>query len=89
MRFYDLTLLVSSTTYVTSRLFFKEMCDVFDIIFELELSEDDEISSMASKMMLKVVIYWSEQFKLKLNPMKNRIIYIATMLYLRQKKKAC
>ncbi|CAN1132746.1 hypothetical protein LINPERHAP2_LOCUS7214 [Linum perenne] len=30
--FYDLTCLVSGTSYVTSHLFFEEMCDVFEII---------------------------------------------------------
>lgn len=49
-KFYELTLLVSATKYPTSHLFFAEMCDVFDLINELENSNDYEVSSMATKI---------------------------------------
>ncbi|CAN1188216.1 Putative AC9 transposase [Linum perenne] len=54
-KFYDLTTLVSGTSYVTSHLFFKEMCDLLDFINDIVESEDEEIKSMALKMKGKVV----------------------------------
>ncbi|CAN1229322.1 Putative AC transposase [Linum perenne] len=84
-KFYDLTCLVSGTSYVTSHLFFKEMCDLFDLISEVEQSEDPKISSMARKMRMKVAKYWAEDEVA--NPRMNRIIYLAAALDPRQKLK--
>ncbi|CAN1185495.1 Putative AC transposase [Linum perenne] len=83
-KFYDLTCLVSRTLYVTSHLFFKEMCE-FDLISEVERSEDPNISSMARKMWAKVAKYWAEDEVP--NPTMNRIIYVAAALDPQQKLK--
>ncbi|CAN1340453.1 Putative AC transposase [Linum perenne] len=40
-RFYLLTNLVSGTTYVTSHLFFKEMCDLLDTISGFEMNSEE------------------------------------------------
>ncbi|KAG6430044.1 hypothetical protein SASPL_108103 [Salvia splendens] len=82
-KFYELTVLMSDTKYPTSHIFFAEMCDIFDLISELEVSDDHEISSMALKMRMKIGKYWAED--MELNPRMNRILYIAAVLDPRQK----
>ncbi|CAN1309885.1 Putative AC9 transposase [Linum perenne] len=52
-KFYDLTCLVSGTSYVTSHLFFKEMCDFFDFITDIGENEDEDIQGMAVRMKAK------------------------------------
>ncbi|KMT07963.1 hypothetical protein BVRB_6g144970 [Beta vulgaris subsp. vulgaris] len=47
--FYDLTLRVSASLYVTSNLFFHELVNVALLLKELESSEDFEMCVMASK----------------------------------------
>ncbi|KAG6394884.1 hypothetical protein SASPL_145475 [Salvia splendens] len=85
-KFYDLTRLVSGTTYVTSHSFFMEMCDIFTIIKSLEDDrEDADIRYMAKKMMEKLGKYWLEEYEL--NPNMNKILYIAAMFDPRQKMK--
>lgn len=84
-KFYDLICLFSGTSYVTVHLFFKEMCDVLDLISDLEVHDDDEISSMASKMKNKVGKYWLEAEEL--NPNMNKFLYIAALLDPRRKLK--
>ncbi|KAG6430322.1 hypothetical protein SASPL_108386 [Salvia splendens] len=59
------------------------MCDIFDLISELEVSDEHEISSMAMKMRVKIGKYWAED--MELNPRMNRILYIAAVLDPRQK----
>ncbi|CAN0917081.1 Putative AC transposase [Linum grandiflorum] len=82
-RFYILTNLVSGTAYVTSHLFFKEMCDLLDTISGFERNEDLEIKMMGARMKLKVGKYWMEEKEL--NPKLNKILYIAAVLDPRQK----
>ncbi|CAN1347846.1 Putative AC transposase [Linum perenne] len=84
-KFYDLTCLVSGTSYVTSHLFFKEMCDLFNFIDDIGENADDEIRSMAARMKLKVAKYWSEEFEE--NARMNKFLYIAAILDPRQKMK--
>ncbi|CAN1194167.1 hypothetical protein LINPERPRIM_LOCUS21656 [Linum perenne] len=54
---YDLTCLVSRTSYVTSHLLFKEMCDLFNFIGDIGENVNDDIRSMAARMTLKVAKY--------------------------------
>ncbi|CAN1156691.1 Putative AC transposase [Linum perenne] len=77
--FYDLTVRVSGTSYVTTHLFCKELCDVFDEIAEMEESYDSEVREMAFRIKLKVAKYWLEDDGVpnaKLNP----LLYIAVIL---------
>ncbi|KAG6390464.1 hypothetical protein SASPL_148199 [Salvia splendens] len=82
-KFYALTRVFSATRYPTSHLFFAEMCDFFDLISTLEMSDDSGVSAMARKMRSKIGKYWSEETEL--NPNLNRIVYIAAALDPRQK----
>ncbi|CAN1340483.1 Zinc finger BED domain-containing protein RICESLEEPER 2 [Linum perenne] len=84
-KFYDLTCLVSGTSYVTSHLFFKEMCDLFDFITDIGENEDEDIQGMAVRMKAKVGKYWSEEFET--NVRMNKFLYIAAILDPRQKMK--
>ncbi|CAN0884923.1 Zinc finger BED domain-containing protein RICESLEEPER 2 [Linum grandiflorum] len=84
-KFYDLTCLMSGTSYVTSHLFFKEMCDIFDHIANVEKHSDPKIRLMAKKMRSKVAKYWEEEAMD--NYRMNKIIYIAVVLDSRQKLK--
>ena len=84
-KFYDLTVEVSGSKYVTAHNFFKEMCDLFTIIRRLESQEDDDIKNMAKKMKEKLGKYWLEETEL--NPDMNKIIYIAAILDPQQKMK--
>ncbi|KAL6561410.1 hypothetical protein OROMI_017011 [Orobanche minor] len=83
--FYDFTLLVSGTAYVTAHLFFKEMCAIFEMISDLEMSVDEEVSAMAMRMKEKVGKYWLEEKEL--NPKMNKLLYMAAVLDPRQKLK--
>ena len=51
--FYDLTLRVSGTSYVTSHTFLDEISDVDDLLKSWILSDDAYLSGMASRMKLK------------------------------------
>ncbi|CAN1147383.1 Putative AC9 transposase [Linum perenne] len=86
-KFYDLTCLVSNTSYVTSHLFFKEMCDLFDFITNIGENEDEDIQGMAVRMKAKVGKYWSEEFDT--NVRMNKFLYITTILDPRQKNETC
>ncbi|CAN1315197.1 Putative AC transposase [Linum perenne] len=82
--FYDLTVRVSGTSYVTTHLFCKELCDVFDEIDEMEESYDSEVREMAFKIKLKVAKYWLEDDGVP-NAKSNHLLYIAVILDLRRK----
>ncbi|CAN1347900.1 Putative AC transposase [Linum perenne] len=82
-KFYDLTTLVSGTSYVTSHLFFKEICDLLDFINDMVESEDEEIKSMALRMKAKVAKYWSEE--IEDNTRMNKLLYIAAVIDPQQK----
>ncbi|CAN1300178.1 Putative AC transposase [Linum perenne] len=84
-RFYLLTNLVSGTAYVTSHLFFKEMCDLLDTISGFEMNLEEDIRAMGARMKKKIGKYWSEECEL--NPRLNKILYIAAILDPRQKMK--
>ncbi|CAN1215423.1 Putative AC9 transposase [Linum perenne] len=75
---YDLTCLVSDTSYVTSHLFFKEMCDLFDFSTDIGENKDEDIQGMVVRMKAKVRKYWSEEFDT--NVRMNKFLYIAAIL---------
>ncbi|CAN1331713.1 Putative AC transposase [Linum perenne] len=82
--FYDLTVWVSGTSYVTTHLFCKELCDMFDEIAEMEESYDSEVREMAFRIKLKVAKYWLEEDGVP-NAKLNRLLYIAVILDPRRK----
>ncbi|CAN0889279.1 Zinc finger BED domain-containing protein RICESLEEPER 2 [Linum grandiflorum] len=82
--FYDLTLRVSSTTNVTTHLFFKELCDLYDAINDLESSDDLRVQEIAVRIKSKVDTYWFEKDNDR-NVKMNRLFYIATVLDPRHK----
>ncbi|CAN0838428.1 Putative AC transposase [Linum grandiflorum] len=77
--FYDMTIRVSGTSYVTTHLFCKELIDVFDEIHDLERSYDFELREMAVKIKSKVAKYWFEADDTP-NAKVNRLLYIAVFL---------
>ncbi|CAN1848269.1 Putative AC transposase [Linum perenne] len=81
--FYDLTLVASGSSYVTSHLFVREMGKVFFHIRQMEASEDEATRNMASRMSKKLGKYWSE--KDGRNDRFNRLVYIALVLDPRHK----
>ncbi|KAG6423642.1 hypothetical protein SASPL_114044 [Salvia splendens] len=84
-KFHSSTQIVSVTKKPTSHLFFAEMCGIFDLIRRLEMNNDKEVSSMASKMKLNIGKYWLEETEL--NVKMNKILYIAAILDPRKKMK--
>ncbi|CAN1180895.1 Zinc finger BED domain-containing protein RICESLEEPER 2, partial [Linum perenne] len=81
--FYDLTLVASGSSYVTSHFFVREIGKVFFHIRQTEASEDEATRNMASSMSKKLGKYWSE--KNGRNDRFNRLVYIALVLDLRHK----
>ncbi|CAN0899662.1 Putative AC transposase [Linum grandiflorum] len=82
--FYDMTIRVSGTSYVTTHLFCKELIDVYDEIHDLERSYDFEVREMAVKIKSKVAKYWFEADDTP-NAKLNRLLYIAVFLDPRRK----
>ncbi|KNA11902.1 hypothetical protein SOVF_130440 [Spinacia oleracea] len=72
--FYDLTLRVSGSSYVTSNLFFHELVNVSALMKELVESEDPEMGIMACKMKENYEKYWGNPEKI------NLVIFIAVVL---------
>ncbi|CAN1303260.1 Putative AC transposase [Linum perenne] len=58
--FYDFTLKVSRSSYVTSNLFFPEVVILYRMLKMWEGSSDYQLSSMASKMRRKYEKYWGD-----------------------------
>ncbi|CAN1298326.1 Putative AC transposase [Linum perenne] len=81
--FYDLTLVASGSSYVTSHLFVREMGKVSFHIRQMEASEDETTRNMASRMSKKLGKYWSE--KDGRNDRLNKLVYIALVLDPRHK----
>ncbi|XVF72187.1 hypothetical protein PTKIN_Ptkin12aG0099600 [Pterospermum kingtungense] len=49
-KFYDLTLKISGTSYVSSKLFLKNICDVYCCLNAWEKDGDNEMAGVAKKM---------------------------------------
>ncbi|CAN0887153.1 Putative AC transposase [Linum grandiflorum] len=58
--FYDLTLVVSGTKYVTIHLFMIEILKIFTHIGTMQECGDESISCMVDKMLEKMVKYWDD-----------------------------
>ncbi|CAN1338975.1 Zinc finger BED domain-containing protein RICESLEEPER 2 [Linum perenne] len=77
--FYDFTLKVSGSSYVTSNLFFPEVVILYRMLKMWEGSSDNQLSSMANKMRRKYEKYWGDIEKM------NKLLYIAVVLDPRRK----
>lgn len=79
--FYELTLRVSGSLYVTSNKFFEEIASVDFLLKNANSSDDLELSMMADQMREKYDKYWGDIEKI------NMLIFIAPLLDPRQKFK--
>ncbi|XP_058003896.1 zinc finger BED domain-containing protein RICESLEEPER 2-like [Hevea brasiliensis] len=72
--FYDLTLRISGSRYVTSNIFFNEISSVDCLLQEWQGSNDIELACMGDRMKVKFDKYWGDPDKM------NKIIYIAVVV---------
>lgn len=77
--FYELTLTVSGSSYVTANNFFHELVVLHDLLKQWCGSEDTDLSAMATKMTSKFEKYWGAPGKM------NKLLYIATVFDPRRK----
>ncbi|XP_077247229.1 zinc finger BED domain-containing protein RICESLEEPER 2-like [Tasmannia lanceolata] len=77
--FYELTIRVSGSLYVTSNTFFHEISEVECLLKQWSESEDFDLVMMVMKMKEKYDKYWGDVDKM------NKIIYIAVVLDPRHK----
>ncbi|KAK4486696.1 hypothetical protein RD792_006756 [Penstemon davidsonii] len=77
--FYDLTLRISGSLYVTSNTFLDEISDVDDLIKDWMKSGDIELREIATRMKAKFDKYWGDSDKM------NMILYVVVMLDPRNK----
>uniref|UniRef100_A0A3Q7JLR4 HAT C-terminal dimerisation domain-containing protein n=1 Tax=Solanum lycopersicum TaxID=4081 RepID=A0A3Q7JLR4_SOLLC len=78
-KFYELTLNVSGSRYVTCNVHFEDICEL-DAYLKLCISSDDlDLSKMASGMKEKIKKYWGTLEKM------NKMIFIASVLDPRNK----
>jgi hypothetical protein len=73
-QFYELTLRISGSLYMTSNIFFNEINDVDYVLQEWEKSDDIDLRLMGGKMKSKFDKYWGDIDKM------NKLIYIAVAL---------
>ncbi|XP_019184812.1 PREDICTED: zinc finger BED domain-containing protein RICESLEEPER 2-like [Ipomoea nil] len=78
-RFYEFTLKVSGTTYVTSNVYFPEICELYCTLCDWIKSDDEQFSAMAKRMKEKFEKYWGNVERM------NMILYVATVLDPRRK----
>ncbi|KAL5544003.1 hypothetical protein UlMin_007787 [Ulmus minor] len=79
--FYIVTMKINGSQYVTSNLFFKEICEVQGNLRELGRDQNTLLGSMAISMNMKFDKYWGNIEKM------NMLLYIATILDPRYKIK--
>lgn len=72
--FYELTLKVSGSLYVTSNVHFIEICELHYALNDMIQNEGCDLSEMATNMKEKFDTYWGKPEKM------NKIIYIACIL---------
>lgn len=72
--FNDLTVQISGSLYVTSNIYFDEICEVYSTLLEWLMNHDPEFSLMASKMKEKHDKYWGNVEKM------NMLLYVACVL---------
>ncbi|KAM6564201.1 hypothetical protein CsatB_030096 [Cannabis sativa] len=72
--FYEVTLKFSGSSYVTSNLYFQEICEIQNELITLSKERDGMLSSMAANMKRKFDKYWGE------SKAANGALIIATVL---------
>ncbi|KAF2294845.1 hypothetical protein GH714_021438 [Hevea brasiliensis] len=72
--FYDLTLRISGSRYVTSNIFFNEISSINCLLQEWQGSNDIELACMGDRMKVKFDKYWGDPNKM------NKIIYITVVV---------
>jgi hypothetical protein len=72
--FYDFTLSISGSLYVTSNSFLHEVSSIDDILREWCVSDDFDLSVMAKRMREKYNKYWGKPEKL------NMLLYVSVVL---------
>ncbi|CAH9114483.1 unnamed protein product [Cuscuta epithymum] len=77
--FYEMTLRISGSLYVTSNTFFSEVSDLFLVLQDLMKSDRPSTSSMGSTMKSKLDKYWGDPEKM------NFLIFFANVLDPRDK----
>ncbi|KAE8704271.1 hypothetical protein F3Y22_tig00110458pilonHSYRG00383 [Hibiscus syriacus] len=77
--FYEVTLRVSGTSYVTSNSFFDELTEICILLRDVQLSADVEFSVMAMRMKDKFEKYWGDIEKM------NMLVFVGCVLDPRQK----
>lgn len=78
-KFYELTVKISGTSYVTCNLFLDDVCEVYCSLSAWENDDDLELSCMAIKMKEKFNKYWGDVEKM------NYVLYFASILDPRKK----
>ncbi|KAH1046336.1 hypothetical protein J1N35_037120 [Gossypium stocksii] len=79
--FYEVTLRVSGTSYVTSNNFFDELSEIDILLRDVQLNSNVDFSVMAIKMKEKYDKYWGDIDKM------NLLMFVACVLEPRQKLK--
>jgi hypothetical protein len=79
--FYDVTLIISGSNYVTASLFFMQLCIIQDALNDGCLSFDHIMNTVAVSMRSKYEKYWGSMDKM------NLMLYIAFVLDPRYKMK--
>ncbi|KAH1120986.1 hypothetical protein J1N35_004146 [Gossypium stocksii] len=79
--FYEVTLRVSGTSYVTSNNFFDELSEIDILLRDVQLNSNVDFSVMAIKMKEKYDKYWGDIDKM------NLLMFVACVLDPRQKLK--
>ncbi|WOL10151.1 zinc finger BED domain-containing protein RICESLEEPER 2-like [Canna indica] len=77
--FYDTTIRVSGSLYVTSNIFWTEISDLLSAILEWTRSDDSNVKGMGTKMKTKFDKYWRNVDRM------NKIIFFAVVLDPREK----
>ena len=78
MKFYDLTKLLSGTSYLTANMFYKGFCEIKELLDKWSISGNSTISEMTTAMSEKFEKYWKKS---------NTSLAVACFLDPRYKKK--
>ena len=78
-KFYELTIKVSGSSYVTSNSFLDDIFNVYVTLRNWQTNPDFELSAMANRMKAKFDKYWGNVEKM------NMLIYVASILDPRKK----
>ena len=78
-KFYELTVKVSGSSYITSNTFLHDICTVYTTLRNWQINPDLQLSAMANRMRAKFDKYWGNVEKM------NMLIYVASILDPRKK----